>query len=64
MTAAAAPLRIPARVLLAPAELARLRDPREWKGIALIAHAWAVIFGSIALVVLFPIRSLTFSPSC
>ena len=54
MTAAAAPLRIPARVLLAPAELARLRDPREWKGIALIAHAWVVIFGSIALVALFP----------
>ena len=56
MTAAAtaAPGRIPARALLAPAELAALRDPREWKGIALIVHAWAVIFGSIALVALFP----------
>ena len=46
--------RIPARELLAPAELARLRERVEWKGIALIAHAWAVILGSIALVAIFP----------
>ena len=51
---AAAPRRIPARDLLAPAELAHLRERVEWKGIALIAHAWAVILGSIALVAFFP----------
>jgi fatty acid desaturase len=47
-------LRIPARELLAPGELAVLRERVEWKGIALIAHAWAVILGSIALVAIFP----------
>src|SRR5437660_12739743 len=44
--------RIPARELLAPAELAGLRERREWKSIALIVHAWAVILGSVALVAL------------
>jgi fatty acid desaturase len=52
--AAATVLRIPARELLAPDELALLRERVEWKGIALIAHAWAVILGSIALVAIFP----------
>ena len=51
---AAGALRIPARDLLTPSELAALRERVEWKGIALIAHAWAVILGSIALVALFP----------
>ena len=61
---ASAARRIPARELLAPAELAVLRERVEWKGIALIAHAWAVIFGSIALVAIFP-NPLTYSsPSC
>ena len=46
--------RIPARELLAPSELALLRERVEWKGVALIAHAWAVILGSIALVAIFP----------
>ena len=46
--------RIPARELLAPSELAELRERIEWKSIALIAHAWAVILGSIALVAIFP----------
>ena len=47
-------LRIPARDLLTPSELAVLRERVEWKGIALIAHAWTVILGSIALVAIFP----------
>src|SRR6185295_17116391 len=47
-------LRIPARDLLTPNELALLRERVEWKGIALIAHAWAVILGAIALVAVFP----------
>jgi len=49
-----APHRIAARELVTPDQLAALRDPVEWKGIALIAHAWAVILGSIALVAVFP----------
>ena len=52
--ASAAPRRIPAREFLAPDELAALRERVEWKGLALIAHAWAVILGSIALVAVFP----------
>jgi fatty acid desaturase len=48
-----------ARDLIAPAELASLRQRSEWKGIALIAHAWAVILGSIAFVAIFP-NPLTF----
>lgn len=59
MSASTTALRIPARELLAPAELAVLRERVEWKGIALIAHAWAVIFGSIALVAILP-NPLTF----
>ena len=51
---AAAPRRIAARELLASDQLASLRGRVEWKGIALIAHAWAVILGSIALVAVFP----------
>jgi fatty acid desaturase len=54
MSTTAAVLRIPARELLAAEELARLRERVAWKGIALIAHAWAVILGSIALVAIFP----------
>ena len=46
--------RIPARNLIPPADLARLRQRSEWRGGALIAHAWAVILGSIVLVAIFP----------
>ncbi len=52
--AASALRRIPARELVSPAELAQLRECNEWRGIALIVHAWMVILGSIALVALFP----------
>src|SRR6478609_9509350 len=54
MAATTAALRIPARELLAPDELVFLRERVEWKGVALIVHAWAVILGSIALVAVFP----------
>jgi fatty acid desaturase len=54
MAATTAALRLPARELIAAEELAALRERVEWKGIALIAHAWAVILGSIALVAIFP----------
>jgi fatty acid desaturase len=51
---AAASHRIAARALLAPDQLAALRERVEWKGIALIAHAWTIILGSMALVAIFP----------
>src|SRR3954468_3938317 len=47
-------LRVPARQLVSAEQLAGLRKRVEWKGIALIAHAWTVILGAIALVALFP----------
>jgi fatty acid desaturase len=53
-SSAAAPLRIAARELVAPDELVSLRERVEWKGIALIAHAWLVIFGAMVLVAVFP----------
>src|SRR5262245_31684863 len=46
--------RIAARKLVAAEELAQLREPVEWKGIALIAHAWIVIGGAVALVAALP----------
>jgi Fatty acid desaturase len=46
--------RVPARELVTPEQLATLRQRQEWKGIALIAHAWAIIFASMALVAVFP----------
>jgi len=53
-TTAAASHRIAARELISPDQLVALREPVEWKGIALIAHAWAVILAAIALVAIFP----------
>ena len=46
--------RMAARDLVTPAQLAELRERVEWKGIVLIAHAWAVILGSVALVAMIP----------
>src|SRR5262245_40782831 len=46
--------RIAARDLVTPQELAALRARVEWRGIALIAHAWVVIAGVIALVAVLP----------
>jgi fatty acid desaturase len=51
---AAASHRIAARELVTPDQLAELRERVEWKGIALIVHAWCVILGAIALVSLYP----------
>jgi fatty acid desaturase len=53
-TTAAASHRIAAHELVTPDQLAYLRERVEWRGIALIAHAWAVIFGAMALVAVFP----------
>jgi fatty acid desaturase len=51
---AAVSRRLAARELITPEQLIALRQPVESKGIALIAHAWAVIFAAIALVAVFP----------
>ena len=48
------PRRIPARELVSDDELAFLRERVEWKSLALIAHAWIVILGAMALVAAFP----------
>ena len=52
--------RIAARELLTPNQLASLRERIEWKGIALIVHAWVVIFASMGVVAIFP-NVLTFA---
>ncbi|HRD76109.1 MAG TPA: fatty acid desaturase family protein [Hyphomicrobiaceae bacterium] len=46
--------RIPARELLSAAQLAEVRERVPWRGIGMIAHAWAVILGAIALVAIWP----------
>jgi fatty acid desaturase len=53
-SSAASPHRIAARELVTPDQLAGLRERIEWKGIALIVHAWSVIVGSMVLVAVFP----------
>ena len=46
--------RIPARELMSEAQLADVRERSNWKGAALVAHAWTLIIGSMALVILWP----------
>ena len=52
-------LRMRARDFLNEDQLIAVRQRVTWKGIALIAHAWALILGSIALVAWWP-NPLTF----
>jgi fatty acid desaturase len=47
--------RVDPKTLFAPHEWAPLARRSSWKGLALIAHAWAVIFAAGAMAVLFPI---------
>jgi fatty acid desaturase len=47
-------LRMRARDFLDEDQLIAVRERVTWKGIALIAHAWALILGSIALVAWWP----------
>ena len=54
LATATAPRRIPASELLTAAELADVRERVEWKGMALIAHAWIVILAAMALVAWWP----------
>jgi fatty acid desaturase len=52
-------LRIRARDLLTDQELIEVRTRATWKGVAMVAHAWGLIFGAIALVAIWP-NPLTF----
>ena len=47
-------LRMRARDFLTDDQLADVRQRVTWKGVALIAHAWALIIGAIALVAWWP----------
>src|SRR5580658_10659313 len=40
--------------ILDPPELAALRRKSDWRGPMLVIHAWAVIFGAMALVAWWP----------
>lgn len=51
--------RIRARDLMTEQELVEVRTRSTWKGVALIAHAWALILGSIAMIAVWP-NPLTF----
>jgi fatty acid desaturase len=48
------PRRLPARSFLNEDELASVRTRSTWRGVWMIAHAWGVILGAIALVAWFP----------
>jgi fatty acid desaturase len=52
-------LRIRARDLMTDQELAEVRTRSTWKGVVLIAHAWALILGAMAMVAIWP-NPLTF----
>ncbi len=52
-------LRIRARDLMTDQELIEVRTRATWKGMAMIVHAWTLIFGAIALVAIWP-NPLTF----
>jgi fatty acid desaturase len=47
-------LRMRARDLLTDQELIEVRTRSTWKGTALIAHAWTLILGAIAIVAVWP----------
>jgi fatty acid desaturase len=58
-SASASAPRIAARDLLTEPQLVALRERSLWRGLWLIAHAWGVILGAIALVAWWP-NPLTF----
>jgi fatty acid desaturase len=47
-------LRMRARDFLSEGELVAVRERSTWKGVALIAHAWALIIAAVALVAWWP----------
>ena len=52
-------LRMRARNIMSEQELVEVRTRSTWKSVALIAHAWILILGSIAMVAVWP-NPLTF----
>ena len=48
------PRRIRARDLMTDQELIEVRARSTWKSVALIAHAWTLILGVIAMVAVWP----------
>jgi fatty acid desaturase len=52
-------LRMRARDIMSEQELIEVRTRSTWKSVALIAHAWTLILGSIAMVAVWP-NPLTF----
>ena len=52
-------LRMRARDIMSEQELIEVRTRTAWKSVALIAHAWTLILGSIAMVAVWP-NPLTF----
>ena len=46
--------RMPARSFLSDAELASVRERDTWRGIGMVAHAWAIIIAAVALVAIWP----------
>lgn len=49
-----AAIRMQASEVMTAAELAQVRRRVTWKGVSLIAHAWALIGGAMAMVALWP----------
>ena len=47
-------LRMRARDIMSEQELIEVRTRSTWKSVALIAHAWTLILGSIAMVAIWP----------
>ncbi len=48
------PNRLSANDLFTPSQLAEVRKRSDWRGIALVAHAWGTIIAAMALVAIFP----------
>ena len=46
--------RMPARALITPQQLADVRQRSTWRGLVMVAHAWATIFAAIAVVAVWP----------
>ncbi len=46
--------RIPAREILSESDLAAVRVRSPWRGLAMVAHAWLVILGAMALAIVWP----------
>ena len=47
--------RVDPRTFFSPSEWAPLARRSRWKGLALLAHAWGVIFAAAAMAVVWPL---------